>query len=374
MIYFDNAATTPVEPRVADLMFDILKNHYGNPSSVHAPGRASRVILEDARRTVASLCGVKPANIFFTSCGTEAINTAISGAVEALGVKTVITSPIEHHAVLHCVEHLENRSLIKTQYVKLLHNGHINTDHLEELLSSNENTLVCLMHANNEIGNLLDMDTVSELCSKYKALLLVDTVQSLGKYPLDFTKYNIHFAACSAHKFHGPKGSGFLYINNTMIPPLLYGGGQERRMRSGTENIAGIAGLSEALRLACGDMEENRKHITQLRNHMVELLQAGIDGLRINNDLSDRGLYNLLNVSFPAGAVSDMLLQRLDMDGVCASGGSACASGAVSLSPVLQAIGCDPGMPAIRFSFSKYNTMKEVDDCVAILLNILKSK
>lgn len=373
MIYFDNAATTPIAPSVADVMCDILRNHYGNPSSVHAPGRESRVIIEDARRTVASLLGVKPATIFFTSCGTEALNTAINGAVEALGVKHILTSAIEHHAVSHTIAHLENSGKISAHQVTLLAGGHINMDDLERQLGEYPHALVCLMHANNEIGTLLDLETTARLCKQYHAYFLTDTVQSLGKYSHDFGALPIHFAACSAHKFHGPKGSGFLYISDEVkIPALLLGGGQERKMRSGTENIAGIAGLASALELACSQMEEHRTHITGLRDAMAVKLQKHFEGVVFNNDLSGRGLYNLLNVSIPAAGVEDMLLQRLDMEGVCVSGGSACASGAVSLSPVLQEIGCDTDKPALRFSFSRYNTMHEVDECIRILQGIIK--
>ncbi len=372
MIYFDNAATTPLDPGVAELMYDILRNRYGNPSSVHAPGRESRVIIEDARRTVASLLGVKPATIFFTSCGTEALNTAISGAVEGFGIKHIITSTIEHHAVSHTIDHLHAHQKIEVHHVKLAAGGHIDYADLEQLLSCYSNVLVCLMHANNEIGTLLDLEITSQLCKQHHAFLLVDTVQSLGKYQLDFGKLHIHFAACSSHKFHGPKGSGFLYINQDVkIPPLLQGGGQERHMRSGTENIAGIAGLASALNLACTHMVDNRQHITKIRNAMADQLSNNFKGIVFNNDFSERGLYNLINVSVPAGSVADMLLQRLDMEGVCVSGGSACTSGAVSVSPVLQAIGCDPEKPALRFSFSKFNQLHEVDECIKILKSIL---
>lgn len=372
MIYFDNAATTQIDPSVVDIMEDVLRHHYGNPSSTHAPGRDARVILEDARRKVAHHLGAKPSQIFFTSCGTEAINTAIFGAVQSLGIRNIISSEIEHHAVTHSLEVVKKTTSVNIHTVRLLADGHINMEHLEELLTSLPNVLVCLMHANNEIGTLLDLEQTAQLCAQNKAFLLVDTVQGLGKYPLDLGHLPVHFATCSAHKFHGPKGSGFLYLHpEVKIPPLIHGGGQERTMRSGTENTAGIAGLAAALDLACSQMNQTRPYITNIRDTMVTRLTENFQGLTFNNDLTERGLYNLINVTFPESAVSEMLLQRLDMEGVCASGGSACSSGAVSVSPVLKAIGLGQNGVSVRFSFSKFNTLTEVDECIQILRNIL---
>lgn len=372
MIYFDNAATTQLDPSVVDVMDDVLRNHYGNPSSVHAPGRDARVIIEDARRKVAAQLGAKPSQIFFTSCGTEALNTAIFGAVQSLGIQHVISSPIEHHAVIHSLDVVKKTTSVKVHMVRLLADGHIDMLHLQELLVENPQTLVCLMHANNEIGTLLNLEETAHLCAAHKAYLLIDTVQSLGKYPIDLGHLPVHFAACSSHKFHGPKGCGFLYLHPEIkIPPFIHGGGQERSMRSGTENTAGIAGLSTAFGLACSQMDQNRRTITEIRDAMVELLKAHCPGIAFNNDLTERGLYNLINVTFPESAVSDMLLQRLDMEGVCASGGSACASGAVTGSAVLQAIGRDKAGTAVRFSFSKFNTLSEVHECIRILKGIL---
>lgn len=372
MIYFDNAATTPMDPSVVSVMEDILRNHFGNPSSVHAPGREARVILEDARRTVAARLGAKPSQIFFTSCGTEALNTAIFGSVTSLGIRHIISSPIEHHAVIHSLEVVRKNFPVQVHNVRLLEGGHIDMEHLQELLKTLDHVLVCLMFANNEIGTLLDIETTARLCAEHKAYLLVDTVQGLGKYPLEIGKLPVHFAACSAHKFHGPKGVGFLYMHPEIkISPLIHGGGQERTMRSGTENTAGIAGLAAALELACQQMEENRKHILTIRDAMVKNLMEHFPAVSFNNDLSERGLYNLINVHFPESPVSDMLLQRLDMEGVCASGGSACSSGAVSESPVLKAIGKSKAGTAVRLSFSKYNTLEEVEECTRILKGIL---
>lgn len=371
MIYFDNAATTAPDPVVVDYMNEVLKNHWGNPSSIHAIGRDSRVILEDARRTVAAHLGAKPSQIFFTSCGTEAINTALFGAVQS-GIRNIISSPIEHHAVLHSLAEIEKAGTARIHWVRLLPDAHVDMEHLEQLLMEHTGAMVCLMHANNEIGNLLDLATVSGLCKQRQALFMADTVQSLGKYALAPGDMGIHFAACSAHKFHGPKGVGFMYIHpDVRIKPYLHGGGQERSMRSGTENVAGIAGLAKALDLACTHMEENRRYIKSLRDRMATALSGQFKGLQFNNDAGETGLYNLINVTFPPSAFSDMLLQRLDMEGVCASGGSACASGAVSESPVLKALGRSPEGATVRFSFSKYNTVEEVDRCIEILHSIL---
>lgn len=371
MIYFDNAATTQIDPEVLAVMNSVLKDHYGNPSSIHALGRESRVIIEDCRRKVGSFFNTAASNIFFTSCGTEAINTAIMGAVRNLGIRNIISSAIEHHAVSHTLNELKNQGLVNIHYVNLLHDGHIDMLHLEQLLFANSNSLVCLMHANNEIGTLLTLEETASICKKHNALFFADTVQTIGKYHLDFAKLNLHFAACSAHKFHGPKGIGFLYVNEEIkISPLMHGGGQERNMRSGTENIAGIAGLSVALEVAFSDFEQKQKNIMRIRDYMVEKLRKNFDDLIFNNDLTDKGLYNLINVSFPSASFNEMLLQNLDISGVCASGGSACSSGAINESPVLKAIGCDTSLPTVRFSFGKFNNLQEVDKCISVLKDI----
>lgn len=372
MIYFDNAATTPVDKEVIETMYNVLKNEYGNPSSVHEPGRRSRVIIEDARRQVAGYLNAKPSEIFFTSCGTEALNTALWGCVNDLGIKHVITSAIEHHAVTHTLEVMKYRDLVEVHHVKLMPLGYIDMNDLEENLKQHKNALVCLMNANNEIGNLLPLDKVATLCKTYGTYFLTDTVQTIGKYRIDLGSIPVHFATCSAHKFHGPKGIGFLYIRNGIfISPLLTGGGQERQMRSGTENIQGIAGLAKAMEVAHRDMDAITEHVTGLKQYMAAELRNNIPGIGLNGDTEKKGLYGLLNVSFPKTAIADMLLQRLDMMGIFASGGSACTSGAVSESPVLKAIGADMERPAIRFSFSKYNTRQEVDECIRVLKEIL---
>jgi cysteine desulfurase len=375
MIYFDNAATTPLDNEVIETMKDVMVNHFGNPSSVHEMGRKARVIVEDARRSVAGILNVKPSEIFFTSCGTEALNTALNGAVHDLGVENIITSAIEHHAVSHMLDFLTQQSLVKMHHVNLLKSGMIDLEHLEKLILENGNSLVCLMHANNEIGTVLPIDKVEELCRMNQTYFLSDTVQSLGKLKLDFKSTPLTFASCSAHKFHGPKGVGFLYMKGGIkISPLFHGGGQERTMRSGTENTIGIAGLAKALEIACRDMEKNRDYISKLKTYMLTHLKMTFPEIVFNSNESTETLYNLLNVSFPASDVSDMLLQRMDTEGICVSGGSACNSGAVSESPVLKAIGADTNRPSIRFSFSKFNTIQEIDSCISVLKKIYKLK
>ena len=372
MIYLDNAATTPLDPEVIETMTDAMKNKFGNPSSVHKYGREARVLIEDSRRTVSGLLNVSPSEIFFTSCGTEAINMTISSCVNDLGIKHIVTSPIEHHAVLHTVSYFEKLGKIKLSYVKLDSNGNILLDDLENILATNERSLVCLMHANNEIGNLLPINDVSEICKKNNALFLCDTVQTIGKYKFDLSSMNVHFAACSAHKFHGPKGVGFLYLDgNVKINSMLHGGGQERNMRSGTENIYGIAGLAKALEVAHRNMEADAVYIKSLKAHMVAGLKKEIEGIQFNGESEEKGLHTILNVSFPKSDKTEMLLYSLDIEGIAASGGSACSSGSVAESHVLKAIYADNKRPAIRFSFSKFNTIEEIDSCLKIIKKIL---
>lgn len=365
-VYLDNAATTQIDPEVFDAMLPVLRDTYGNPSSIHNFGRKTKALIEVSRKQVASYFNVSPGEIFFTSGGTEADNMAIRCAIEDLNIKHAITSKIEHHAVLHTLEILEKKGKIKLDFVKLKENGHVDLTHLEELLQSDkQQTFVSLMHANNEIGNLLPLKRVAELCQKYNAIFHSDTVQTIGHYAIDLSKIFIHFITCSAHKFHGPKGIGFLYINgNIKISPLIFGGAQERNMRGGTENVYGIVGLAKALEIAHRNMKEHHQYIQELKNYMIEELQKNIPGVEFNGDAKGSSLYTVLNVLLPKTDKGEMLIYHLDISGIAASAGSACSSGSNVGSHVLRGIGCDMTRPAIRFSFSKYNTKEEIDYCV----------
>lgn len=372
-VYFDNAATTPLDKEVADAMYKVMCEDFGNPSSTHAHGRVVRTHIEEARKKVASLLNCTPGEIFFTSGGTEADNMAIRKSVEDKGVKNIITSPIEHHAVLHTIEELDKQGKIKMHLVKLLPNGHIDLSHLEQLLQEQPNALVSLMHANNEIGNLLDIDRVGALCQQYNALFHCDTVQTIGHYPFDLQKTHIDFLACAAHKFNGPKGVGFIYINHkNKIHPFITGGAQERNMRGGTENVYGIIGLTKALSIATANLEEEKHHILGLKNYMMERLKAVIPDVRFNGDAEGDSLYTVLNVNFPPTPIAEMILFKLDISGISASGGSACSSGSNVGSHVLAAIGVEPNRPSVRFSFAKHNTREEVDYVISELLKMLK--
>lgn len=372
-IYFDNAATTAIDKEVFNAMVPYLTDHYGNPSSIYSYGRETRIAIETARKTVAKILNAHPAEIFFTSGGTESSNTAIQSAVRDLGCKHIITSVVEHHAVSHTVNHLDNIDTVKVSYVKLLPNGHVDMEDLEKLLAaSDEKTLVTLMHANNEIGNMLDIHAVGELCKLYNAIFHSDTVQTVGHFPFDLRNTPIHFITGAAHKFHGPKGVGLLYINeNVRIKPFIHGGGQERNMRAGTENVYGIVGFAKALELATQQHEADSAYIGTLKYYMYEELKKHIPGVGFNGDVLGQSLYTVLSVSFPKTEKSEMILFNLDINNICASGGSACTSGADQGSHVIRAINNNPNQVTVRFSFSKYNTKEEVDAVVAQLKHLV---
>lgn len=361
-VFLDNAATTPLLEPVIQEMITAMRETNGNPSSIHAEGRRARAAVEDARKRVARLLNASIGEIFFTSGGTESTNMALKNAVRDLGVRRIISSPIEHHCVLHSVERLEKEQGVERVMVRLDAKGRVDYDHLAELLAAGEaKTLVSLMHANNEIGTLLDLDRVAALCREHGALFHSDTVQTMGYYPIDLSKTPIHFITGSAHKFHGPKGVGFLYINSDhLIRPYIDGGAQERNMRGGTENIYGILGLAKALELSYENLEEHRGHIRALRDYLRAGLEEAYDNIRFYGD-PDGGHYKLLNVGFPPSDKAEMLLLNLDIAGVSVSGGSACSSGADAGSHVVEALGGEPGWKAVRFSFSHLNTREEVD-------------
>ena len=372
-IYFDNAATTALDPVVLEAMMPFLNEKFGNPSSIYSYGRETRMAIETARKSVAKILNAHPAEIFFTSGGTESSNTAIQASVRDLGCKHIITSPIEHHAVSHTIEHLNNLDVVTVSYVKLLPNGQVDLEDLEELLAaSEEKTLVSLMHANNEIGNMLDIHAAGELCKLYNAIFHSDTVQTVGHFPFDLRNTPVHFITGAAHKFHGPKGVGILYINeNVRIKPFVHGGSQERNMRAGTENLYGIVGFAKALELATENYESDRAHIGTLKLYMHEQLRKNINGVSFNGDVLGNRLYTVLSASFPKSEKSEMILFNLDINNICASGGSACTSGAEQGSHVIRAINNNPNQVTVRFSFSKHSTKSEVDAVVEKLKSLV---
>jgi cysteine desulfurase len=369
MIYFDNAATTPLHQEVKDAMTAAMEL-FGNPTSVHTFGRQSRVFIEDQRNKAAELLHVLPSELFFTSGGTESLQTVLHGMLSKPDIKRIITTPLEHHAVRHNLEHLTSHFHQEIAMVQTDGYGNIDTEHLEMLISKQSDSLVVLMHANNETGTLLPLETVSELCRRNGTPFLCDTVQTLGKYDISLSE-GPTFAAASSHKFHGPKGAGLLYISREyLIDPLILGGGQERNMRSGTENIIGIAGLTKALEVSLRDLPVVRPHIESLRDRLYRGIMKLIpDAVPVTDP--EHSLYTILNIGFPKAIADSMLLYRLDIEGVAVSGGSACSSGVNNPSTVLAALGKDQqNLQHLRFSFSRINTEKETDECLAILSKI----
>jgi cysteine desulfurase len=376
-VYLDNAATTPLDKEVFEVMAPFMLEHYGNPSSIHAHGRQVRAAIELARKTVAGLVNASPSEIFFTSGGTEADNLAIICTIKSLGIKHAITSPLEHHAVLHSLESLEKNGDIELTMLKVDNKGVLDLAHLEQLLASQPRTFVSIMHANNEIGNLNDIETIAQLCKQYDAVFHSDTVQTMGHYKHDVQALGVNFLVGSAHKFHGPKGVGFIYVDSSIkIHPLIQGGSQERNMRGGTENVYGIVGLAKAIEIACRDMEEHQQHIQALKDRMVQKLREQIEDVQFNglSAEGDKSLYTVLNVSLPASEMNEMLLFNLDINKISASGGSACTSGVDLGSHVLRAIGADMERGNVRFSFSKYNTIEEIDYTVATLAKLYQKE
>jgi cysteine desulfurase len=373
-LYFDNAATTSVDERVLKEMLPYLKSNFGNPSSVHSHGRDARAALEKARKKIAGLLNVSPGEIIFTSGGTEADNMAIRGAIATYDIKHIITSPIEHHAVLHVAEQLAEKQNIKLSLLECDKEGRLNLEQLAYLLENEPNSLVSLMHGNNEIGNLNDIHKIAALCERHSSYFHSDTVQTMGHYPLDLKTISIHSLSGSAHKFHGPKGVGFIYVNkNKKIDPLILGGGQERSFRGGTENVAGIIALAKALELSYENQERHAKEILGVKTYFKDQIIAAIPGVTFNGLSAnlEESLYTVLNVSFPPSESNEgMLLFNLDLNGISVSGGSACSSGAQLGSHVLNAIGTNPRRENVRFSFSRFNTKAEVDRVINILTDL----
>ena len=377
-IYLDNAATTCVRKEVSDKMASVLRSYYGNPSSTHSFGRSSKSILEKCRKNIASFFNVKPSEIIFTSGGTEADNLVLRSAVLDLKINHIITSKIEHHAVGHTVNYLKDNFNVKISYVRVFPDGKIDYSHLDEILSKNNlKALVTLMHINNEIGTILDLNRVSKICKLHGALFHSDTVQSIGHYPLDLSKINIDFLAASAHKFHGPKGIGFAFIRNGIgIKSIITGGSQERGYRSGTESLHDIVGLNESLKISYERLENEKAHISEIKSYFINKLNQEIPGVKFNgssNSLKD-STYTLVNVCFPVDIKkSPLFLFQLDLNGIACSKGSACQSGSNSGSHVLNEILTDDDLkkPSIRFSFSCFNTKNEIDSLVKVLKDII---
>ena len=375
-VYFDNAATTPIDKEVLKEMYQVMENHFGNPSSIHAYGREVRTIIEKARKTISGLLNTSPSQIFFTSGGTEADNTAIRSGIVDHGITHAITSPIEHHAVVHTLQDMEKTGAIKLSFLEVDSKGNVNLEQLEDLLKTNKRSFVSLMQANNEIGTITDIEKVGEICEKYDAIFHCDTVQTLGHYRHDLSKLKIHFMVCAAHKLHGPKGIGFLYINhNIKIKPMIFGGSQERNMRGGTENVYGIVGLAKAMQMAYQNMDDHQHYIQGLKTYMMDQLISIIPDIQFNGETDpEKSLYTVLSVSFPETEMAEMLLFNLDIAGISASGGSACSSGTDIGSHVLYGIKAHPNRPAVRFSFSKFNTTGEIDFVISKIKNLFMVK
>ncbi|MFV0163470.1 cysteine desulfurase [Empedobacter falsenii] len=374
-VYLDNAATTAIRPEVVDEMAHVMKNIFGNPSSTHVFGREAKALIEMSRKNIAQRLNVSPAEIYFTSCGTESNNTIIRSCINDLGVTRIITSDMEHKCVQESVKDVENRANIEVVKLNILKDGNIDYAQLEEVLKDqSKKTLVSLMHANNEIGNLTDVKAISKMCQENNALFHTDTVQTVGHYDLDFQDLGMDFASCSAHKIHGPKGAGFLYAKKAShIKPLITGGGQERGLRSGTENVYGIVGLSKSLDLALDELEAHVKHIKEIKQYTIDQLKKAIPGVAFNGlseDL-DKSLYALLSIKLP---FHDTLIGfELELAGIAVSQGSACSSGAAKVSLVMQTLYTEEEidqMTPLRVSYSYETTKEEIDILIGTLKKI----
>jgi cysteine desulfurase len=379
-IYFDNAATTQIDQSVVDLMNSVMINNYGNPNSTHSFGRSSRTLIEKARKSIAKEFNVSSSEIFFTSCGTESDNMILISAFRDLGVKRIITSKIEHKAVLNVVKFLELTESVKVEYVKVNENGLIDYDDLDKILNNNSvKTIVSLMHVNNEIGSVLELSKTADICKKYNAFFHSDTVQSIGKYRFDLSKLNIDFIVGSAHKFHGPKGIGFVYINKKLkLNPLIIGGNQERGLRAGTESVHNICGMELAFIDSYKRFEKNKKYILDLKTYFITKISSSIPLLKFNGSCENNNdsTFSILNICLPISKDKSVLLEfNLDLKGIACSRGSACQSGSNTGSHVLNSIlsKSDLNKPSLRFSFSKYNNKAEIDKAVEILSDFVNS-
>lgn len=371
--YFDNASTTPMDPSVVEEMVFGMKNFSGNPSSIHSEGRIAKAEIEKAKNSIASLLYGKSSQFIFTSGGTEANNLVLYSCLVWGGIKTVITSKIEHPSVYSTLIHLQKIRFFSILYVDLKENGDIDLDDLEQKLAQSSDILVSLMHGNNEIGNILDLELVGNLCKKHNALFHSDTVQTVGFYPFELEDSPVDFMTCSAHKIHGPKGIGFVYIKNKKnIHPTIFGGGQQMGIRSGTENLHSIIGLKKSLEIAYTELEKNKKHITDLKQYAIEKLKETFPKAHFNGNCQDENsLYKLINVSLPFK--NELLGFQLDLKGICVSQGSACSSGASKFSSILSELSTsNKNYSPLRISFSKFNTKVEVDYLIQSLIEISK--
>ncbi|MDX5325521.1 MAG: cysteine desulfurase [Bacteroidota bacterium] len=375
-VYLDNAATTPLAPEVRESMLEALET-FGNPSSTHGFGRHAKILVEQARKSIANTLHCQPGEIFFTSGGTEADNLAIQSSVRDLGVRTIITSPLEHHAVLYPIEQLEREGRVQMKMVRNDERGVIDLDHLVQLIRESEApVLVSLMHGNNEIGNLLDLDQVASICKENQAFFHSDTVQTFGHYEIDLSKAKVDFMTCAAHKFHGPKGIGFLFIRGGIkLKPQIWGGGQERNMRAGTENLIGIAGLRSAMETSYSNLPGDKEKVLELKRYAIDQLLGALPDIGFNGlsgDL-DKSLYTVINLKFPKNNKTEMLLFMLDIDGIAVSGGSACNSGSTKGSHVIEAMRQpeDQDSVSLRVSLSRYNTKEDIDRLVTSLKKII---
>ena len=362
-VYLDNASTTAMRPEVIQDMTKVMTEDFGNPSSTHSFGRNGKTILELSRKSIAKHLNCSAQEIIFTSGGTEADNWILRSAVEDLGVERIITSRIEHHAVLYTVLALQADYNIQVDYVKINHDGTIDLTHLSNLLSEEKKTIVSLMHVNNETGTILDLDRVGVICKQYNTLFHSDTVQSIGKTEMDLQKNTVDFIVASAHKFHGPKGIGFAFVRkNSGLQPLLFGGEQEKGLRAGTEAVHQIAGMAKALSLSYENLDKERKYISDLKMYLIEQLEIHFPDFRINGTKED--FYNIINIILPfSEEKTSMLLFSLDMKGIAVSRGSACQSGSIKPSHVLKEMlsETDLKLPNLRISFSHYNTKEDID-------------
>src|SRR5690554_2934203 len=372
-VYLDNAATTALKSEVLDAMLPYFQSFYGNPSSQHGAGREAKSAIETSRKLVAQLITAHPGDIVFNSGGTESNNMILKGAVRDLGVKHIITSVIEHHGILHTVEYLEKTRQIKLTILPVDQFGQISMDSLEKALSESEGkTLVSIMHANNEIGSMIDIDAVAHLCKAYDALFHSDTVQSFAHCHIDVQHTPIDFLSVAAHKFHGPKGVGFLYMRKSAkLHEQIHGGAQERGLRAGTENVAGIVGLAKAAELAYMHLNEDKAHILGLKKYLINQIREAISGVLFNGRIDEgASLYTVLSISLPPHQSGGLLLFKLDMQKIYVSGGSACSSGAAVGSHVMAAIQHDPERVPLRVSFSKYNTKEDIDTLVSAIVKL----